>query len=345
MDTINKAMEATVQDVATDDPNGSFELILSTDGLDRDNEHLWASEWAELPARCHIDSDHAFSQGKSVPLTVGSGVPEITENGDLVVRGTYASTPHAQLVRQLVGEKHVWQGSVSYQEHKDDDGNISRELLNGTITGVPSNPNAVIMASKAADKKPYGDVAYADPKNGKYPIDTAERTRAAWSYINQAKNAAEYSAKELAAIKGRIRSAARKFGIEIADAKALLVALCKAIGDGQDLGASSIYDDDTNDQADDPGEDDESDSEDALAQAVHDAACALGAACSKSITLPSGVQLMPNGEVLPPAADKAAGVATDKVPTPPVVSPADLAARALVRKFHLDQSLIESDVY
>ena len=69
-------------------------------------------------------------------------------------------------------------------------------------------------------KKPYGDVKYADPgyqKDGKkrYPINTADHVRAAWSYINQPKNAAKYSSKQVAAIKGRIRSAAKKFGVKI----------------------------------------------------------------------------------------------------------------------------------
>jgi HK97 family phage major capsid protein/HK97 family phage prohead protease len=69
-------------------------------------------------------------------------------------------------------------------------------------------------------KKPYGDVTYADPglqSDGKkrYPIDTAEHCKAAWSYINQADNAGKYSSDDLAKIKGRIKSAAKKFGIEI----------------------------------------------------------------------------------------------------------------------------------
>jgi HK97 family phage prohead protease len=69
------------------------------------------------------------------------------------------------------------------------------------------------------DKKPYGDVAYADPKNGKYPIDTKEHVKAAWSYINMPKNEKEYSDSELAEVKGRIEAAAKKFGIEISDEK------------------------------------------------------------------------------------------------------------------------------
>ena len=73
-----------------------------------------------------------------------------------------------------------------------------------------------------ADVKPYGSVTYADPgyqkdKVKRYPIDTAAHVKAAWSYINMPKNASQYSGENLAAIKGRIRAAAKKFGIEISD--------------------------------------------------------------------------------------------------------------------------------
>jgi HK97 family phage prohead protease len=71
-------------------------------------------------------------------------------------------------------------------------------------------------------KAPYGSVTYADPgyqSDGvkRYPLDTEEHVRAAWSYINMPKNAGQYSASQLASIKARIRSAAKKFGIQIAD--------------------------------------------------------------------------------------------------------------------------------
>jgi hypothetical protein len=344
-----KAIEATIQDVETENPNGEFSLILSTDGTDRDGENLWAAEWAELPAKCHLDSDHAFSKGQSVPFTVGSGVPEITENGDLQVTGSYAGTDHGQLVRQLVKEGHVWQASVAYQEHEDDDGNVTRELLNGSIVGVPSNPEAVITSSKAA--KPSG--TYADPKNSKYPIDSEEHTRAAWSYINQPKNAAKYSASELAAIRGRIRSAARKFGIDISD-KAVLVALAKAIvlanTKVQDLGASSVYDSDS-DQ--DDGEGAEEDADDNAAQAVHDAAVALGASCSSCT---DAILKTPTGTVIDGLIDS---ISTQTLPTTgktaatapngaaAAVTPADLAARAQARarKFQFDHALLEREIF
>jgi hypothetical protein len=33
-------------------------------------------------------------------------------------------------------------------------------------------------------ERKYGDVQFADPVNNKYPVDTPEHVRAAWSYIN-----------------------------------------------------------------------------------------------------------------------------------------------------------------
>lgn len=65
--------------------------------------------------------------------------------------------------------------------------------------------------------KKYGNVTFADPTNKKYPIDTEEHVRAAWSYINMPKNAAKYSPSEVSAIKGRIKSAAKRFGIQISE--------------------------------------------------------------------------------------------------------------------------------
>jgi hypothetical protein len=61
----------------------------------------------------------------------------------------------------------------------------------------------------------YGDVEFADPVNNKYPIDSEEHVRAAWSYINHADNAAKYDKDEVKQIKNRIKAAAKKYDIEI----------------------------------------------------------------------------------------------------------------------------------
>lgn len=93
-----------------------------------------------------------------------------------------------------------------------------------TALGVP-NPDADDDEPARAKKQPYGDVDYADPgyqSDGKkrYPIDSAAHVKAAWSYINQKGNQASYSADELANIMGRIKAAAKKFGVEIEQSNA-----------------------------------------------------------------------------------------------------------------------------
>jgi hypothetical protein len=88
-------------------------------------------------------------------------------------------------------------------------------------------------------KDKYGDVKFADPTNKKYPIDTVAHVRSAWSYINKESNASKYDSGEVTAIKGRIKTAAKKFGVEIADAetkssdKSLLDAIKELLGFGE----------------------------------------------------------------------------------------------------------------
>jgi peptidoglycan hydrolase-like protein with peptidoglycan-binding domain len=90
-----------------------------------------------------------------------------------------------------------------------------------------------------ATKQPYGDVEYADPgyqvdKQKRYPIDSEAHVRAAWSYINQSGNASPYSPEQLRAIKNKIRAAAKKYGIAIAAAEAVIDGH-RTFGETEDL--------------------------------------------------------------------------------------------------------------
>jgi Prohead core protein serine protease len=83
-----------------------------------------------------------------------------------------------------------------------------------------------VLAILEDGKAPYGDVTYADPgykadKKKRYPINTAGHVRAAWSYINMPKNHTGYTASQVASIKAKIKRAAKKFGINIAEQDAL----------------------------------------------------------------------------------------------------------------------------
>jgi len=100
-------------------------------------------------------------------------------------------------------------------------------------------PDPVLNADKPKTE-PYGEVEYADPgyqedKQKRYPIDTEEHTRAAWSYINQEKNEQLYTYADLDKIKTKIKEAAKKFGIEISnriDTQSLLNALKEGLRNG-----------------------------------------------------------------------------------------------------------------
>jgi Mu-like prophage I protein len=71
--------------------------------------------------------------------------------------------------------------------------------------------------SPSEGKSKYGDVKYADEKNKKYPIDSEAHVRAAWSYINMPKNAGKYSSEDVKTIKGQIKAAGKKYGIDFSD--------------------------------------------------------------------------------------------------------------------------------
>lgn len=56
---------------------------------------------------------------------------------------------------------------------------------------------------------------YADSKGFRYPVDNEKHVRAAISYFSQPKNNSKYPPAERARVWGRIKSAAKKFGIDV----------------------------------------------------------------------------------------------------------------------------------
>lgn len=146
MNVIRK--DATITNTDDEFP-GAFEVVLSAPTLDRDGDTLLPDEWkTPLPDHITFDSDH----GMSVATTVGSGVPEINDAGELIVRGTYSSLDRAQEVRTLVNEGHIRTTSVAFMttRAKGSGGKqvVTRELLNGAFVAIPSNREAVILSSK-----------------------------------------------------------------------------------------------------------------------------------------------------------------------------------------------------
>jgi HK97 family phage prohead protease len=114
-------------------------------------------------------------------------------------------------------------GPVTFPQYPDAEAGVRSLTDDWLLKQLFADPDRLRQLLLRADPKaPYGDVEYADPGyqgDGKkrYPIDTKEHCQAAWSYINQEKNSSKYSSEDLAKVKGRIKAAATKLGITIAD--------------------------------------------------------------------------------------------------------------------------------
>jgi hypothetical protein len=138
-----------VKSLEGDDPNGSFEAILSAPTLDRDGEIIDAKAFEPLPDRIPIDIDH----GMTVATTVGSGQPYY--DGDVLkIKGTFSSIPRAQELRTLVREGHIGRMSVTFMgaERGEKDGvpHVQKgELLNAAFVPIPSNREAAVLVAKA----------------------------------------------------------------------------------------------------------------------------------------------------------------------------------------------------
>jgi HK97 family phage prohead protease len=152
----------------------------------------------------------------------------------LWVRAGFSSDPKAQSVRTKMVEGHLKGMSFTYETVKHYMGQVAGKsarflqelkLFEATVTPFPMNTLALASA-KAGSGKPYGDVTYADPgyqSDGvhRYPLDSEAHCRSAWSYINMPKNAAKYTSDQLAAVKGRIRAALKKFGVTVSESASL----------------------------------------------------------------------------------------------------------------------------
>jgi HK97 family phage prohead protease len=174
--------------------------------------------------------------GDSLGRLIGSAKELRSVPEGVWFKAGFSNTPEAQRARQLAQEGHLSGVSIGYlpirQSFKTAGGKNIRvlhevRLLEISLTPVPANPLAQVASVKAGDSsKPYGDVTYADPGykddgQKRYPIDTEAHCRAAWSYINMPKNQAGYTAEQVAAIKGRIRAALKRFGVQVSEAAAL----------------------------------------------------------------------------------------------------------------------------
>lgn len=123
------------------------------------------------------------------------------------------------------------------------------------ITESAPEATVTITEADASDKSkaPYGDDAnYADPgyqkdKKKRYPLNTKQRAKSAWSYINQADNARLYTSAQLKRIKQRIVKALKGYGVQVSTQERWLIEPAQQVTEalaecwGMDQAEGNLY--------------------------------------------------------------------------------------------------------
>lgn len=142
---------AEVKAAESENPNGEFEIIMSTDALDRDGEIISKEAFSPLPDSLPVHAFHDFHD------PIGRAVPSYDDKGRLVGRGYFASTPRAQEIRQLVVDGvigHTSVGFMSAERNTKGEGPprvISAELLEVSFVSVPSQRDAAVLLVKSME--------------------------------------------------------------------------------------------------------------------------------------------------------------------------------------------------
>lgn len=223
-----------------------------------------AEDWSRAKSRLPLLDWH----GDSIDRIIGSVTQLKSVPQGLWFRAGFTKDERGQRARQLAKDGYLTGVSVGWlpvhQPQIKAIGGKAVQVIGEarvheiSLTPIPANAEAQLASvkslgeEKATAEKPYGDVAYADPGyqddgQKRYPLDSETHCRAAWSYINQADNAAKYSADELALVKGRIRAALQRYGVQVSESASLDFAAFasmarKALEIGHEMAAKAAFD-------------------------------------------------------------------------------------------------------
>lgn len=150
-----KATEAiaTVKGIEGEHPHGEFEIVMSTQSIDRDGEIIVKGAFDPLPASIPVHAFHDFHD------PIGRATPSYDEQGRLVGKGVFAGTARAQEIRQLVTDGVIGHTSVGFMAAERSTGETgvteihSAELLEVSFVSIPSNRDARVLAAKSLFEK------------------------------------------------------------------------------------------------------------------------------------------------------------------------------------------------
>lgn len=192
-------------------------------GLDSDSNGTFEAELADTQAgrdvAALVTPSHPFLKGVSM-ASRWKGTPTMVRGPD----GLEVESSDVGFTLEGIDFTHA--PGVDGAEIK------SAELLEADAAPLIFESIEEVAFTEAADEAAaantegtdYADPGYQSDKKKRYPLTSAKRVRAAWGFINQKANADKYTSTQVKRIKGKIKKAAKKFGIDIAQETELLAA-------------------------------------------------------------------------------------------------------------------------
>lgn len=140
-----KGLVSKIKDASAED-TGTFEVVISTDFVDRQGESIDQNGWDLTYYKLNpvVLWAHNYSD-----LPIGVCDEIAIQEGKLVAKGRFAPTPFAQEVRRLYDAKIIRATSVGFIA-KTIDGNVitESELLEFSFVPVPANPEALSLVKE-----------------------------------------------------------------------------------------------------------------------------------------------------------------------------------------------------
>lgn len=138
---LKEALEKTASKKKTVSGEGEFEVVASTEGVDRDGETIMVSGWdfKNFEKNPVLLWGHDYSS-----LPIGAVTEIRTEGKSVIARGVFAKSERAQEVRALYDDGFIKPVSVGFIPHERNGAVITKaELLELSFVSVPANPDAL----------------------------------------------------------------------------------------------------------------------------------------------------------------------------------------------------------
>ena len=145
-----------------DTGSGTFEVIASTQSVDRQGEVILLEGW---DLKNYMNNPVILFGHDYWSLPIGKATDVSIENGQLIVKGVFASTEFAQEVRKLYDEGILKTVSVGFIPMERQGNVITKaELLELSFVPVPANPDALSLRKMQEVEEMLKTVAASEVK-------------------------------------------------------------------------------------------------------------------------------------------------------------------------------------